>query len=87
MMCPNRTPEVISMKPLELHGIHCCRGCTSRSIEPNCHGYCPTYLAERLERDMQLEENHRRSSVAHGIDDTRWNSYERRKRRRKRGGE
>lgn len=75
------------MKPLEHHRIKCCLGCKSRSIEPNCHSYCPTYLAERLERDIQLEQNYRRAAIAHGISDTRWSSYERRKRRHKRGGE
>ena len=71
------------MASVLIPAIKCCKGCTKRSIEPNCHSYCPTYLAEKLERDSQLEKNRKVSRAALDADDTRWNSYWRRQKRRR----
>ena len=72
------------MKPLGQHEFQCCYGCTSRSVEPNCHSYCPTYLAEKLDNDIRLSQKHQRTRVSREIGDTRWRSYWRSQKRHRR---
>ena len=33
-----------------------CKGCPNRTVEPNCHMTCETYLAFRAERDRVIQE-------------------------------
>lgn len=63
----------------------CCYGCTSRSADPPCHSYCPTYLAAKMEHDATAAEDKRRSSLAVGLIDQECRGLRRRaKQRRKR---
>lgn len=31
--------------------INCCHNCPDRVADPNCHGYCETYLKQKAEYD------------------------------------
>ena len=35
-----------------------CKGCTSRTVEPNCHTDCPAYLAFRAKIDADLAKRY-----------------------------
>lgn len=35
--------------------IKCCKDCTERSVEPNCHDTCERYLAEKA-RDADIKK-------------------------------
>lgn len=80
------------MEPLRRSKIGCCWGCKSRSVEPNCHSYCPTYLAEKLDLEAEKAQQRKEQAVELGIRDQRNSSYLRnardyercRKRKRKR---
>lgn len=71
------------MENWERPSITCCRDCKSRSVEPNCHGYCPTYLAQRMELDAHREAARKKDRAALDAEDTRWRSYWRRHRGRR----
>ena len=58
-------------KSYKQSGFHSCRGCRSRSIEPNCHSYCPTYLAEKMALDEENARYREQQSVDLGIRDQR----------------
>ena len=75
-MCPDRTREGKG-KQVKRARIGCCRDCKSRSVEPNCHGYCPTYLAERMRVDAENAEVKARASVRNGLNDQRYSSIKR----------
>lgn len=66
------------------YAIKCCKDCQNRSVEPNCHGYCPTYLAEKMERGAKLVESREKSKMKHGVDDILWGHYWRRQKKRRR---
>ena len=65
------------MRQVRENRIGCCLGCKSRSIEPNCHRYCPTYLAERIRVDAENAEAKARAEVRHGLNDQRYASIKR----------
>lgn len=61
--------------PYKRTAIKCCLGCQSRSVEPNCHSYCPTYLAEKMALDEESAAAKKKAAVMHGISDQRWGTY------------
>lgn len=63
------------MEPLRRTKVKCCQGCKSRSIEPNCHSYCPTYLAEKMALDAERAETLKKAKVVRGIQDQRFACY------------
>jgi hypothetical protein len=66
--------------------ITCCNGCTERVADPNCHGYCEKYLAERAQLDQRNAEVRKRQEVNWRIQDQKydmWSKVDRAKHRRK----
>lgn len=61
----------------------CCRGCKSRSVEPNCHSYCPPYLAAKMEHDARAARDKQRAAVAIGLIDQESRRFRKAKKRRR----
>lgn len=40
-----------------------CKGCTSRTVEPNCHTDCPAYLAFRAKIDADLAKRYAKTAL------------------------
>lgn len=51
--------------------IDCCWKCPRRSVEPNCHGYCPEYLGQKAAQDAKNAEARRQADVRLGLNDQR----------------
>lgn len=63
------------MPQMKRSPITCCQGCKSRIVEPNCHSYCPTYLAQKDARDRENAAARQHAAVQAGISDQRWSHY------------
>lgn len=53
-----------------------CMGCTERVADPNCHGYCEKYLAQRAELDKANAEKRKKQEVVWRIQDQKYDMYE-----------
>ena len=43
--------------------IDCCWGCPDRVADPNCHGYCDTYIQQKAEYDETMAEKKKKEKV------------------------
>ncbi len=47
--------------------IDCCHNCPDRQADPNCHGFCETYLQQKAEYDETRAEAREIYEINHGI--------------------
>lgn len=47
--------------------IDCCKGCTDRVADPNCHGYCEKYKHQKAEYDEAMAEIQKKQRIKGGI--------------------
>lgn len=71
------------MKVWKRSQVTCCFGCKSRTVEPNCHMFCPTYLAQKMAADAENAAAKEKAAVACGVEELRWNGYVKAKKKRR----
>ena len=47
--------------------IDCCWGCPDRQADPNCHGYCDTYIQQKAEYDETKAAMDEQAKLKNGL--------------------